>query len=314
MGKEKRRDTWCFGNFSRETLREVNSIIHAKASAVKPMRYERDMGPLLPFEELVSEASMDNSNKPKQERHIDEVEGCVLPDPHALLHITSRKKAPVKKKSLLVENNELVEFQAQYEELFLKFESQRTVSEIQIDYLTRKLAEADLYLDDKPNVSSTYHLNRSMIHGDATKSLRESEAILVIKQLQEKINMLEVEKSSSQQNLDCVVELATEQNTCAMQKYEEARGDPTQWKLRPIEEDVEDSSKYDAAPFRGHVVVWLIEKMEEAFEIRSGVGGLGKWKTFDRGGASNPIPTVSSVKDSIKHYLEVLRVLGSGGA
>lgn len=33
--------------------------------------------------------------------------------------------------------------------------------------------------------------------------------------------MLEMEKSSSQQDLDCVVELATEQKICAMDKYEE---------------------------------------------------------------------------------------------
>ncbi|XP_057506191.1 LOW QUALITY PROTEIN: kinesin-like protein KIN-7O [Actinidia eriantha] len=219
--KEKRRDTWCFGNLSRETLREVNSVVHAKASAVKSMRSERFMGPLLPFEELVSEASMDNSCKEEEERHNDEVEGCVLPDPHALLHVTSRKKAAVRKKSLLAESNELEGFQAEYEDLFLKFETQRTMSEIQIDYLTRKLAEADLYLDEKSNAYSTSHLNKSTIHNDATKSLRESEAILVIKQLQEKIHMLEMEKSSSQQNLDCVVELATEQNINAMEKYEE---------------------------------------------------------------------------------------------
>ncbi|GFY98129.1 P-loop containing nucleoside triphosphate hydrolases superfamily protein [Actinidia rufa] len=218
---EKRRDTWCFGNLSRETLREVNSVVHAKASAVKSMRSERFMGPLLPFEELVSEASMDNSCKEEEERHNDEVEGCVLPDPHALLHVTSRKKAAVRKKSLLAENNELEGFQAEYEDLFLKFETQRTMSEIQIDYLTRKLADADLYLDEKSNSYSTSHLNKSTIHNDATKSLRESEAILVIKQLQEKIHMLEMEKSSSQQNLDCVVELATEQNINAMEKYEE---------------------------------------------------------------------------------------------
>lgn len=59
---------------------------------------------------------------------------------------------------------------------------QRTMSEIQIDFLTRKLAEADLYLDEKPN-----SLNRSATLSDATKCLRESEAILVIKQLQEKV-------------------------------------------------------------------------------------------------------------------------------
>ncbi|CAL5423099.1 unnamed protein product [Camellia sinensis] len=219
--KGKRRDTWCFGNLSRETLGELNSIVHAKASAVKPMRSERDMGPLLPFEELVDDASMDNPCKPKEECNNNTVEDCTLPDSRALLHVTNRKKAPLRKKSLLVENSELEELQAEYEDLLLKFETQKIMSEIEVDSLTRKLAEADLCLHEKCNAYSTYHLDKSTIHRDATKSLRESEAILVIKQLQEKINMLEVEKSSSQQNLDCVVELATEQNICATEKYEE---------------------------------------------------------------------------------------------
>ncbi|KAI8543894.1 hypothetical protein RHMOL_Rhmol08G0254000 [Rhododendron molle] len=174
------------------------------------------MGPLLPFEELVNEASMDNSCKPEEECNDGEVKYCTLPDPRALLRVTSRKKAPVKKKSLPVESNELEELQAEYEDLLLKFETQRTMSEIHIDFLTRKLVEADSYPDEKPS-----SLNRSAVVGDGAKCLRESEAIFVIKQLQEKINMLEMEKSSSQQNLDCVVELATEQKICAMDKYEE---------------------------------------------------------------------------------------------
>ncbi|CAL5369966.1 unnamed protein product [Camellia sinensis] len=219
--KGKRRDTWCFGNLSRETLGELNSIVHAKASAVKPMRSERDMGPLLPFEELVDDASMDNPCKPKEECNNNTIEDCTLPDSRALLHVTNRKKAPLRKKSLLVENTELEELQAEYEDLLLKFETQKIMSEIEVDSLTRKLAEADLCLHEKCNAYSTYHLDKSTIHRDATKSLRESEAILVIKQLQEKINMLEVEKSSSQQNLDCVVELTTEQNICATERYEE---------------------------------------------------------------------------------------------
>ncbi|THF98498.1 hypothetical protein TEA_005993 [Camellia sinensis var. sinensis] len=219
-------DNLNMSNSKMNTLEEeisdlLNSIVHAKASAVKPMRPERDMGPLLPFEELVDDASMDNPCKPKEECNNNTVEDCTLPDSRALLHVTNRKKAPLRKKSLLVENNELEELQAEYEDLLLKFETQKIMSEIEVDSLTRKLAEADLCLHEKCNAYSTYHLDKSTIHRDATKSLRESEAILVIKQLQEKINMLEVEKSSSQQNLDCVVELATEQNICATEKYEE---------------------------------------------------------------------------------------------
>lgn len=53
------------------------------------------------------------------------------------------------------------------------------MSEIQIDFLTRKLVDADSYPDEKPS--------RSAVLGDGAKCLRESEAILVIKQLQEKV-------------------------------------------------------------------------------------------------------------------------------
>lgn len=56
------------------------------------------------------------------------------------------------------------------------------MSEIQIDFLTRKLVDADSYPDEKPS-----SLNRSAVLGDGAKCLRESEAILVIKQLQEKV-------------------------------------------------------------------------------------------------------------------------------
>lgn len=59
---------------------------------------------------------------------------------------------------------------------------QRTISEIQIDFLTRKLVDADSYPDEKPS-----SLNRSTVLGDGAKCLRESEGILVIKQLQEKV-------------------------------------------------------------------------------------------------------------------------------
>uniref|UniRef100_A0A5B7BK84 Putative centromere-associated protein E isoform X3 n=1 Tax=Davidia involucrata TaxID=16924 RepID=A0A5B7BK84_DAVIN len=218
--KEKRRDTWCPGNLSRDTLRELYPTVQEEASAMKPARAERDMGPLLPFEELVNEASVDSSCKQEEDCNNNMLD-CTLPNPCVLLHVTSRRKVPLRKKSLLLENNELAEMQAEYEDLFLKFETQRTMSEIQIDYLTRKLAEADFYLDETSNDHSTCHPNKNTVHGDTTISSRESEAILVIKQLQEKINMLEMEKSSSQQNLDCIVELATEQNICAREKYEE---------------------------------------------------------------------------------------------
>ncbi|XP_059646136.1 kinesin-like protein KIN-7O isoform X2 [Cornus florida] len=219
--KAKRRDTWCPGNLSRETLGELHSTVQAKASAVKPVKAGRDMGPLLPFEELVNEVTINASCKHEEDCASNAVEDCTLPDARALLHVTSRRKVPLRKKSLLVEDDELADAQAEYENLLLKFETQWITSEVQIDYLTRKLSEADFGLDETCKDHSTYHPNKITTHGDTNISLRDSEAILVIKQLQEKIKMLEVEKFSSQQNLDCVVELATEQNICAREKYEE---------------------------------------------------------------------------------------------
>ncbi|CAK9184034.1 unnamed protein product [Ilex paraguariensis] len=184
------------------------------------MRAERHIGPLLPFEELEYEASIDDSCKQQEDCKNNTFEDCALPNPSALLHVTSRRKVPSRKKSI-PENNELAEMRAEFEDLLLKYETERTMSEIQIDYLTRKLAEVDFCPDVKYEDNSPCQVEKIIIQLNTNKSLRESEAILVIKQLQEKITMLEMEKSSSQQNWDCVVELATEQNICAMEKYEE---------------------------------------------------------------------------------------------
>ena len=60
------------------------------------------MGPLLPFEELVNEASTDDFCKEEKSCSNNSQEECALPQPHALLHVTSRKKASTKKKNLLV--------------------------------------------------------------------------------------------------------------------------------------------------------------------------------------------------------------------
>ncbi|CAI9764381.1 unnamed protein product [Fraxinus pennsylvanica] len=128
-------------------------------SVVKSTRAHCKAAPLLPFEELVNEA---------------------------LLHVTSRRKAPPRKRSLQMENNELAELQTEYENLLSKFETHRTMSDIKIDYLTRMLAEADLYVDGKYKDSTTRSTNDISLP-DENKSLRESDAILVIKQLQEKV-------------------------------------------------------------------------------------------------------------------------------
>lgn len=219
--KKKRRDTWCPGNLAKGTLGEVLSTIQSKASGVKPMRPKRDVQPLLPFEELVNETDVAQNESCKEEEHKKNTVGdCTLFDPCALLHVTSRRKLPPRRKSL-PQNNEVLDLQGEYEDLLIEFETQRTLSEIQIDCLTRKLAEADMFSVEICNDYSTSCVNKGTINGDKNVSSRESEAILVIKRLQEHIKMLEMEMSSSQQNLDCVVELATEQNISASEKFGE---------------------------------------------------------------------------------------------
>lgn len=59
------------------------------------------------------------------------------------------------------------------------------MSEVKIDYLTRKLFEADINLVDG---SEQYDNSLMLLCG--SKTLREAEAIFVIKQLQEKVSSL----------------------------------------------------------------------------------------------------------------------------
>jgi hypothetical protein len=61
------------------------------------------------------------------------------------------------------------------------------MDEIQIDFLTRKLIEADFCWVEKSNDYSMYHINKDSVNGDKNVSIRESEAILVIKRLQEQV-------------------------------------------------------------------------------------------------------------------------------
>ncbi|KAM2116659.1 hypothetical protein ACFX1R_010317 [Malus domestica] len=210
LKKEKSHDPWCPGKLAMETLAEVPPTIQTKTSAAKPMGLKRDIGPLLPFEEPVHEIEVSENEFCKEDEESKNItlEDCGLPDQCTLLHITNRRKVPPRTKGLPLDN-ELGDLQAEYKDLLIKFETQRTSSEIQIDCLTRKLAEADMFSGAMCNDYSKSYLNKSTINGDNNVSLREPETILVIKRLQEQIKMLETEKSSSQPNVDNVVELAT---------------------------------------------------------------------------------------------------------
>ncbi|XP_047307060.1 kinesin-like protein KIN-7O [Impatiens glandulifera] len=205
--KDKRRDTWCFGNLSNQAISEA----HSRPSVVRSMKSVHGTGPLLPFDELVNEDAY-NLSKSEKVNNMGKIESITLPDPSALLNITSRKKLPPKKKSSPPENKDLEEMRVEYEDLLLKFETQTIISDIQIDYLTRKRAEADSCVVEKPSITATCNLNSSIVHGETASSCREPEAILVIKQLQEKINMLEMDKLSA-------VELAKERHISALENY-----------------------------------------------------------------------------------------------
>ena len=80
------------------------SKVQSRASTVKSMRPDRDVGPLVPFEELANtiEVGIDESCRQEEDCHKNALIDCNLPDPRALLHVTNRRKVPLKKKSLLV--------------------------------------------------------------------------------------------------------------------------------------------------------------------------------------------------------------------
>ncbi|VYS56872.1 unnamed protein product [Arabidopsis thaliana] len=215
--KGKRRDTWCIGKLSRDSTSEDQSNVLSRGSSLESARSERETGPLLPFSELVNEP-LYNINEEDEDSIEGTLEDSVLPDPCALVNVTSRKKPSIKQKNPVVVENELDRIQREYEALLLQYETERIISEIQIECLKVKLGEDGLSGDAKckqSEVVGNVHCEEHVVN------LRDPEAILLIKQLQEKINMLELEKSSSNRNLDDLVMVATEQNICAREKFAE---------------------------------------------------------------------------------------------
>ncbi|KAH1203507.1 Kinesin-like protein KIN-7O [Glycine max] len=215
----------ALATFQERHVVHVYPGIQPSASTIKPIRPKRDMGPLLPFEELVNEdVSVDEPFKQEEDNKDDTNKDCNLPNPCALLHVTNRKKAPSLKKRLsMEEDNKFLELQAEYESLFLKFETQRTISEIQIESLRKQLIEETSLqcLHSKESIDSLNYAHSGSLNADKNVNFRESDAILVIKRLQDQIKVLEMENLSSQKSLDNVVGLATKQNICAREKYEE---------------------------------------------------------------------------------------------
>ncbi|QHO53445.1 kinesin-like protein KIN-7O isoform X4 [Arachis hypogaea] len=219
--KDKRRDTWCLGKLSRENPRDARSSIQSNASTVKPGGQRQCIGPLVPFDELmIEDAFVEQSSNQEDNKNGDMNEDCNLPNPSALLHVTSRKKIPSRKRSLSMEDDEFLKLQEEYENLLLRFETQRTASEIEIKSLRKQLVEANSLQCTEP-IGCLNSANGVNWNENKDVNFQESEAILVIKRLEEQIKVLQMEKLSSQQNLDNVVDLATEQNLCDRKKFDE---------------------------------------------------------------------------------------------
>ncbi|RLM84956.1 hypothetical protein C2845_PM04G12870 [Panicum miliaceum] len=192
FSKDKRRVTWCPGpkarQFGIEVLRPVE-----EGPTSSTVRNERNMGMPPHFEELMqgSYASNDEpcANACSPSDMAKDTEDVSLPDSHALLHVTNRRKTNTMKKS------DQEQFRGTAGELIIPEDAHDGNNALQSQECTVPCVVSSL-------------------------SARESEAILVIKQLQDQIKLLEAEKSAIQTNLDDVLELATQQKTSFNEKYE----------------------------------------------------------------------------------------------
>ncbi|CAL5088326.1 unnamed protein product [Urochloa decumbens] len=193
FSKDKRRVTWCPGPNTRQISIEVLGPADEGPTG-STVRSERNMGMLPRFEELMqgSYASSDElcavaCSSSDMSKDSDDL---FLLDSHALLNVTNRRKANTMKKS------DQEQFGGSSGELIIPQDPHDGNDALQSQKNTVSYAVSGL-------------------------SARESEAIVVIKQLQDQIKLLEAEKSSIQTNLDDVIELATQQKTSFNEKYEE---------------------------------------------------------------------------------------------
>ncbi|KAK1293600.1 Kinesin-like protein NACK2 [Acorus calamus] len=198
--KNKRRDTWCPGALSRKSIAEGNQ--EWMDSARETVNNDEDMGSP-PLEDLARENEDFMGGIPKEicsEDHSDNsesVDDVSLPSTFNTLHIT-RRKARLKRLSTL----------------------EMSTKDRVTGCSAGNLVESECH-GHKADASSFCQLTGSAFHGHKSLTSRESEAILVIKQLQDQIEVLEIEKAEIQKNLDNVVELATEQNASSRIKFEE---------------------------------------------------------------------------------------------
>lgn len=79
---------------------QVYSSIDSDASTAEPIRPKLEMGPLLPFNELINEDDNVDDSCKKDDNKGDANDNFYLPNPCALLHVTNRRKDPSWKKRL----------------------------------------------------------------------------------------------------------------------------------------------------------------------------------------------------------------------
>uniref|UniRef100_A0A0E0B320 Kinesin motor domain-containing protein n=1 Tax=Oryza glumipatula TaxID=40148 RepID=A0A0E0B320_9ORYZ len=181
-------------NSERDDRTTVSSKVLESVQEDPPsstVRHGRNMEMPLHFEELIQE-SCESSIKHCTDAYSSGSLSCEddsLPDSHALLHVTSRRKPNTMKKS--------------DQEQLMGLASERIIPQ---------------ELNDWKYTTQSQENIKACVNG---LSARESEAILVIKQLEDQIKLLELEKSSFQNNLDDVLELATQQKASFHEKYEE---------------------------------------------------------------------------------------------
>ncbi|KAK3133349.1 hypothetical protein QOZ80_6AG0535400 [Eleusine coracana subsp. coracana] len=190
--KNKRRVTWCPGPYTGQSGVEDLGVQEGPTSSM--VRQGCNMGMPPRFEELIQGCHANNSEPcadacSSGDLSKDDADASLV-DSHALLLVTSRRRPNKMRKPDQEQPRGLVD--------------EVLVSQVPSDSNGAVLSQESIV----PSVANGL-------------SAREAEAILVIKQLQDQIKLLELEKSSIQSNLDEVLELATQQKASFNEKYEE---------------------------------------------------------------------------------------------
>lgn len=259
--KAKRRDTWCPGKLTEEKF--MLPSVEEKCSEVKPIRADSKTRPLFAFQELIKESSTEEAAIQNENCQSSVSNTC--PDPFSLANVTSRRKISTKKSSK--DCFDVAELQGEFGNLCLEFETHKIASDVKIGYLMAKLAEANHYEGDKCKDCIARNGNE-VPYADEIRGSGDN-ATITIKQLQEKIANLEMEKFTSQQNLDSIYDLATEQSISTQEKLEKLY----QELLRAREEAVlaHDKLVSASAQFNTEESFFLAKLSTEAHEIELAV-------------------------------------------